>query len=142
MAMVVLISGLMFLPSYTLHFDQFTVDFYKNGQIGFTTDAAGLVRSMGAVAMMALVFGVVLGAAIGLTRNVQSRTNPALELGPYEDALAITGLVKITKTNDSKTYQLTDHGRRFLREYRFLDKAEYSVPSRSEEQLATPTQKT
>jgi hypothetical protein len=123
-----LLFAFMFLHSYTFHFEQLTLNFYTNGKVDFTTDAGSLVRSLGTVAMLSLVFGVTIGAAIGLTcsphfGSIDSRSGPS----SYEEEMAKMGFVIITKTDEGTTYQLTDLGRRFLREYRFLEKTEQTL---------------
>jgi len=37
------------------------------------------------------------------------------------------GFVEINETDGATTYKLTDRGRRFLRDYRFLEKTEETV---------------
>jgi len=121
-----LLFAFMFLRSYTFHFQQVTLNFYTNGKVDFTTDASNLVRSLGTVAMLSLVFGVTIGAAVGLTCSPHFAANS----GPgsnYEEEMDKMGFVVITKTDEGTTYQLTDLGRRFLREYRFLEKAEQAL---------------
>ena len=117
-----LITGLMLLHSYTFHFERVTLNFYTNGTTDFTTDATPLVHSLGTIAMLTLVFGIATGAAVGLTYNAQLNRKPAAE--GYEEEIAKAGFVKIEKTSEGTTYQLTEHGRRFLSEYRFLEKLE------------------
>jgi len=115
----------MFLHSYTLHFGQVTLNYYTNGKVDFTTDASSLVRSLGTVTMLSLVFGVTIGAAVGLTCSPQfDQANSRSRPGNYEEEMARMGFVVVTKTDEGTTYRLTDFGRRFLREYRFLEKTE------------------
>ena len=121
-----LLFALMFLPSYTFHFEQVTLNYYTNGKVDFTTDVSGLVRSLATVAILSLVFGITIGAAVGLT------CSPHFEAAnsgrsDYEEEMAKMGFVVITKTDEGTTYQLTDFGRRFLREYRFLEKTEQTL---------------
>ena len=121
-----LLFAFMFLRSYTFHFQQVTLNFYTNGKVDFTTDASNLVRSLGTVAMLSLVFGLTIGAAVGLTCSPHFAANS----GPgsnYEEEMGKMGFVVITKTDEGTTYQLTDLGRRFLREYRFLEKTEQAL---------------
>lgn len=116
----------MFLHSYTFHFEQVTLNYYTNGKVDFTTDASSLVRSLATVAILSLVFGITIGAAVGLTCSPHFE---AADSGPsnYEEEMAKMGFVVITKTDEGTTYRLTDFGRRFLREYRFLEKAEQTL---------------
>jgi len=123
-----LLFAFMFLHSYTFHFGQVTLNYYTNGKVDFTTDASSLVRSLGTVAMLSLVFGVTLGAAVGLTCSLDFGTvNSRSGSGNYEEEMARMGFVVITKTEEGTTYRLTDFGRRFLREYRFLEKTEQTL---------------
>jgi predicted transcriptional regulator len=66
-----------------------------------------------------------MGAAIGLTYSPRSKSGIATRqhLG-YEESVSKMGFVEINKTEGGTTYKLTDLGRRFLRDYRFLDRAE------------------
>jgi hypothetical protein len=121
-----LLFALMFLPSYTFHFEQVTLNYYTNGKVDFTTDVSNLVRSLATVAILSLVFGITIGAAVGLTCSPHFEAADSGRHG-YEEEMAKMGFVVITKTDEGTTYQLTDYGRRFLREYRFLEKAEKTV---------------
>lgn len=123
-----LLFAFMFLHSYTFHFEQVTLNYYTNGKADFSTDVSSLVRSLATVSLLSLVFGVTIGVAVGLTCSphveaADSKSGP----GNYEEEMAKMGFVVITKTDEGTTYQLTDHGRRFLREYRFLEKAEQTL---------------
>jgi len=123
-----LLFAFMFLHSYTFHFEQVTLNYYTNGKVDFTTDATSLVRSLGTVAMLSLVFGVTMGAAVGLTCSAHfNSANSRSGLSNYEEELAKMGFVVVTKTAEGTTYKLTDFGRRFLREYRFLEKTEQTL---------------
>ena len=115
----------MFMRNYTFHFQQVTLNYYTNGQMDFTANASSLVRSLGTVAMLSLVFGATVGGAIVLTCNPHfERTESRSRRGSYEEEMSKMGFVVITKTDQGTTYQLTDFGRRFLKEYRFLEEAE------------------
>ena len=117
--------ALMFSRNYTFHFQQVTLNFYTNGTSDFTTNVSTLVRSLGTVAVFSLFFGVTTGAAIGLTCSPQIKksNSPSQESG-YEEEMTKMGFVVINKTDEGTTYTLTDHGRRFLRDYRFLENTE------------------
>jgi hypothetical protein len=119
---------LMFIHSYTFHFQQVTLNFYTNGKTDFTADATGLVRLLAMIAVLALTFGVTTGAAVGLTCSPHFiTTESASGLGGYEEEMTKAGFVEISKTEEGTTYKLTDLGRRFLREYRFLEKTEENI---------------
>lgn len=126
--LVSLLLVVMFLQSYTFHFQQLTLNYYTNGNVDFTTDASSLVRSLGTVAMLTLFFGITIGAAIGFTcsPNIQAADSKTGTTN-YEENMAKMGFVVITKSEQGTTYQLTDLGRRFLREYRFLEKTERAL---------------
>lgn len=121
-----LLFALVFLHSYTFHFQQVTLNYYTNGKVDFTTDVSSLVRSLGTIAILSLVFGITTGAAVGLTCSPHFE---AADSGPrsYEEEMAKMGFVVITKSDEGTTYRLTEFGRRFLREYRFLEKAEQAL---------------
>ena len=122
------ITALMFLHNYTFHFEKVTLNIYANGSTDFSTDATNLVRSLGAIAMLSLVFGIAGGAAVGLTYNSHLKEfEPKRKSEGYEEKVANAGFVKIERTSEGTTYQLTDSGRRFLAEYRFLEKLEKNV---------------
>ena len=117
--------ALMFLHSYTFHFDQLTLNYYVNGKADFTTDAGGLVRSLATVAVLTLVIGSATGAAIGLTFSSQLKpSNSEKGLSRWEEDMTKSGFVEINRTDQATTYKLTVLGRRFLRDYSFLEKAE------------------
>ena len=119
---------LMFVHSYTFHFEQLTLNYYTNGKVDFTTDAAGLVRSLATIAMLSLIFGITTGAAIGLTCSPHLKaSNSAAGLGGYEGEMSKAGFVEINKTDQGTTYKLTNLGRQFLRDYRFLEKTEENI---------------
>lgn len=119
---------LMFLHNYTLHFEHVTLNYYANGKVDFTADITGLVRSLATIAMLSLIFGITTGAAIGLTFSLHlKRSNAAAGLGGYEEEMTKAGFVEINKTDQGTTYKLTDLGRQFLRDYRFLEKTEENV---------------
>jgi hypothetical protein len=123
-----LLFTVMFLHSYTFHFEQVTLNYYTNGKADFSTDVSSLVRSLGTVAMLTLFFGVTIGAAVGLTCSPHFETASSKSgRSNYEGEMAKMGFVVITKTAEGTTYQLTDHGRRFLSEYRFLEKTEQTL---------------
>lgn len=124
----VLLFALMVFHGYTLHFQQLTLNYYANGNVDFTTDATGLVRSLATIAMLSLILGTTTGAAIGLTcsPNLKKSTSAA-GLGGYEEEMTRAGFVQINKTDQGTTYKLTDLGRRFLRDYRFLEKTEENI---------------
>ena len=118
---------LMFLHNYSLHFVQVSLNYYTDGRTDFTADAASLVRSMATIAMFSLIFGVTVGTAVGLTWSSIHKSDSTGELNGYEKEMAKAGFVEINKTDEGTTYKLTDLGRRFLREYRFLEKKEEVV---------------
>jgi hypothetical protein len=120
--------ALVLLHSYTFHFEQVTLNFYTNGKADFSTDATNLVRSLGTIALLALIFGVTTGAAFGLTLSTHLKApNSTTPSAGYEEEMAKAGFVVINKTTEGTTYRLTEIGRRFLREYRFLEKTEENV---------------
>lgn len=116
---------LVFSRAYTFHFQQVTLNFYMNGKSDFTADVSSLVRSLGTVAIFSLTFGVTTGVAIGFTCSPRSETmKSASNTNTYEEEMTKMGFVEINKTEQGTTYKLTENGRRFLRDYRFLEKTE------------------
>jgi hypothetical protein len=110
----------LILPKGIIHFNELIVTTYTNGTMDFSTDATVLVRSLGILSLLTLTLGLALGAVMGLTASsfarVEKKTNE------YASSLTTAGFMKITATPDGTTYQLTEHGRRFLREYAFLNR--------------------
>jgi len=116
---------LVFSRAYTFHFQQVTLNFYMNGKSDFTADVSSLVRSLGTVAIFSLTFGVTTGVAIGFTCSPRSETmKSASNTNTYEEEMTKMGFVEINKTEQGTTYKLTENGRRFLRDYRLLEKTE------------------
>jgi len=120
--------SLMVSRSYTFHFETVAFNYYANGTSDFTTNVTGLVKSLLTVAVFSLFFGVSTGAAIGLTCSTQIKTSdPSSGLSGYEKEMTKRGFVVVNKTSEGTTYKLTDLGRRFLRDYRFLEKTEEAM---------------
>jgi hypothetical protein len=119
------IAVTMILPKGIFHFHELVITTYTNGTMDFSTDATILVRSLGIVSLLTLILGLVIGATMGLTAS--SVVHVKEKMNDYEHALAAAGFMKITPTPDGVTYQLTEHGRHFLREYAFLDRDALSV---------------
>jgi hypothetical protein len=123
--LAIVLLALIFFPKYTLHFQQVTLNYYTNGKTDFTANATNLVRSLGMVAELSLVFGAVAGAAVAFTISTHfTASNSTPTSGGYEEQVAKMGFVVVHKTDEGTTYKLTDLGRRFLRDYRFLEKTE------------------
>jgi len=51
-------------------------------------------------------------------------SNSVKGLSRWEENITRSGFVEINKTDQATTYKLTDLGRRFLRDYSFLEKTE------------------
>ena len=117
---------LMFSRNYTFHFQQVTLNFYTNGTSDFSANATSLVRSLGTVAVFSLFFGVTTGAAIGLTCSAHSEPTNS-HSNAYEEEMTKMGFIVVNKTDEGTTYKLTELGRRFLRDYRFLEKTEEPI---------------
>jgi len=123
------------LPKGIFHFHELVITTYANGAMDFSTDATGLVRSLGILSLLTLILGLVLGATIGLTASsVHVKVAEVEEkTARYDHAVSAAGFVKITPTPDGVTYQLTEHGRQFLRDYAFLDREAITVESKTED---------
>ena len=117
--------ALMFSRNYIFHFEQVTLNYYTNGSADFSTNIASVVRSLGTIAMFSLVFGVTTGAAITLTCSGHFKPSDSVsEQGRYEAEMTEAGFVVINRTDEGTTYKLTELGRRFLRDYQFLERTE------------------
>ena len=112
------ITVALILPKGMIHFRELIITTYTNGTIDFSTDATILFRTLGVISLLTLTLGLIIGAAIVLTTSslhVKKKTDD------YEKALAAADFMKITNTANGTTYQLTEHGRRFLKDYAFLN---------------------
>jgi len=118
------VAAVLILPKGIFHFHEMVITTYANGTTDLSTDASGLIRSLGIVSLLTLVLGLVIGLTIGLSAsNFTLANNSDIQLDPtqtYEHALSAAGLMSITRRSDGTTYQLTEHGRQFLRDYAFL----------------------
>lgn len=115
----------MILSNQKMHFQQLVLTYYEDKTMDFSADVTPLVRSLGVVNLLTLVFGLTIGAAMALTAGgnlVQGRAKGLAQLGEYDKALMISGLVNITKTQRGTTYQVTEMGRRFLTEFAYLQR--------------------
>jgi hypothetical protein len=119
------IAATMILPKAIFHFHELVITTYANGAMDFSTDSTGLVRSLGILSLMTLILGLVLGTTIGLTASSFAHVNE--KTVGYDHALTTAGFVKMTRTPEGLTYQLTEHGRHFLRDYAFLNRETVTV---------------
>jgi hypothetical protein len=116
----------MILFGNVMHFHQIFLNYYADGTMDFSADVTGLVRGLGVVNLLTLIFGLVLGVAVGLTLKspdpIRGLARGASNLTQYERALADSGLVRITQTQEGTTHEITERGRRFLLEYADLQR--------------------
>lgn len=119
------IAFAVIIPKGIFHFHELVITTYANGAMDFSTDATGLVRSLGILSILTLILGLVLGTTMGLT--VSSVAHLEERTAGYEHALAAAGFLKITPTPAGVTYQLTEKGRHFLRDYAFLNREAITV---------------
>ena len=127
LALAAVITQSMILSNQTMHFQQLVLTYYEDKTMDFSADVTPLVRSLGFVSLLTLVFGLTIGAAMTLTAATggnlaQGRARGLAQLGEYEKALMISGLVNVTKTQEGTTYQVTEMGRRFLTEFAYLQR--------------------
>jgi len=125
------IAVTLILPKGTFHFHELVITTYANGTTDFSADASGLIRSLGIVSFLTLVLGLVIGLTMGMTAsNFTLTKNSNMHVDgteTYEHALSTAGLMLITRTAEGTAYQLTEHGRQFLREYAFLDREAVTI---------------
>ena len=112
-----------------MHFQQLFLNFYPDKSMDFSADVTALVRSLGIVDLLTLVFGLTIGAAMSLTITgrsvlVRGTAKGAAQLDEFEEALVTSGLVNVAKIPEGTTYQVTEKGRRFLREFAYLRRLE------------------
>jgi len=119
------ITATTILPKDVFHFHELVITTYANGAMDFSTDATGLVRGLGILSLLTLSLGLVSGTAIGLTAS--SFAHGKKRTGKYDEALTSAGFVNIRPTQDGVAYELTEHGRQFLRDYAFLDREALTV---------------
>jgi hypothetical protein len=108
-----------------MHFQQLFLNYYADKSVDFSVDVTALVRNLGIVDLMTLVFGLTIGAAMALTGRsnlVKGGPKGVEQLDQYERSLMISGLVNVTKTQKGTTYQVTEMGRRFLKEFEYLQR--------------------
>ena len=117
------IAVTLIIPKGIFHFHELIFTTYANGTADFSTDATILVRSLGIVSLLTMILGLVIGATIGLTASNLAQ----VENKEYKRALMAGGFLKITPTPDGATYQLTEHGRQFLKDYAFLDREHITI---------------
>ena len=119
-----ILVGTLIVPKNTFYFRELVVNFYTDGTVNLSTDVTGLVRSLGIVSLLTLFLGLVMGAALGLMAAgfPLGPTRTEGDLKEYEKSLASSGFVKITTATNGTTYELTEVGKRFLRDYAFLNR--------------------
>jgi len=116
------ITQSLILSNSIMHFHQLVLNFYTDGTSDFSTNVTTLVRNLGIVDLLTLIFGVTIGAAITLTayrqpKQTESPPESLADLDQYEKALVASGLVLVARNKEGTTYQVTETGRRFLMEY-------------------------
>ena len=119
-----ILVGTLIVPKNTFYFRELIVNFYTDGTVNLSTDVTGLVRSLGIISLLTLFLGLTVGAALGLIAAdfVPATSGTEGDLKEYEESLASSGFVKITTATDGTTYELTEVGKRFLRDYAFLNR--------------------
>ena len=114
----------LILSDSVMHFHQLVLNFYTDGTSDFSVNTTTLVRHLGIVDLLTLIFGVTIGAAISLSvHSPPKETDTAAgmaHLSPYERALVASGLVVVGRNREGTTYRVTETGRRFLMEYAYL----------------------
>ena len=121
---VAAISHVLILPKNSIYSHELTLNTYANGAADFSVDATSLVRNLGFVSLMTLILGLTAGAAVGLGSRIEKTYG-------YEEAIKRAGFVKITQVPNGTAYQLTELGKRFLKDYAFLkvENLEHHPPS-------------
>ena len=116
----------LILPKGIYHFHQLIITTYTNGTMDFSTDATVLVRGLGIVSLLTLILGLTIGVTMGLTAS--SSAHIERKTDEYERVLTTADFMKISTMPHGVTYQLTEHGRRFLRDYAFLNRESVTIP--------------
>jgi hypothetical protein len=116
------ITQSLILSNSMIHFHQVFLNFYTNGTNDFSANVTTLVRNLGIVDLLTLIFGITIGAAITLTaanraKQTEGPAESMAHLDKYERALVASGLVIVARNKEGTTYQMTEMGRRFLMEY-------------------------
>ena len=111
---VAAISHVLILPKNSLHSHELALNTYTNGSMDFSVDATSLVRNLSVMSLMTLVLGLSAGAAICLETRSEKKYG-------YEETIERAGFVKITQVPNGTAYQITELGKRFLRDYAFLN---------------------
>ena len=122
LGLAAVIARSLILSNSIVHFHELFLNFYSDGTSDFSANVTSLIRSLGVVDLLTLIFGVSIGAAITLTaanraKQTKSTAKGMRHLDQYEKALVASGLVIVAKNREGTTYQVTEMGRRFLMEY-------------------------
>jgi hypothetical protein len=125
----------LIIPTNNYHFQQVVLSFYNNGTTDFSTDVTRLVRGLAVVALAAMVFGLLVGTAIGLgpaqalleagkgeTLETKFEEGQIVQNTRIDVALLKSGLISGIATEDGVKFELTDKGRRFMQEYEKLER--------------------
>jgi hypothetical protein len=125
----VAVAHVLLLQNVVFHFHSLTISYYTDGTMDFSTDVTSLVRGLGIVTMLILGFGLAMGTAMGLTTKYRVTGG---NKSTYEEALMSSGFVNITNSPNGTMYQLTETGKRFLRDYAFLIRGAHHLGTASQ----------
>ena len=131
-AVAVVIVYSLILPTTSYHFHELTLNAYTDGTADFTVDATKMTRALSVLALLTMMFGLLIGAAIGLTSINFSRTARTVGKATVEESMELllkSGFVKSAPTEDGTKYEITDTGLRFLGDYQDLKSASQQEPA-------------
>ena len=137
LAIVFAVTGVivysLILPSTSYHFNSLSLNAYPDGTADFSTDSTRMVRALSGLALLTMAFGLLVGAAIGLTSLNFSRTARTVGKTTVEEGMELllkSGFVKSVPTDGGMKYEITDTGLRFLGDYQDLKRISEQEPTR------------
>lgn len=113
----------LIIPTTNYHFHVLSMNAYQDGTADFSTDSTRMVRALGGLTLLTLAFGLLVGAAIGLTSINLSQTARTVGKATVEESMELllkSGFVKSIPTEDGTKYEITNNGLRFLTDYQDL----------------------
>ena len=116
----------LIIPTTNYHFHALSLNAYSDGTADFSTDSTRMVRALGGLTLLTLTFGLLVGAAIGLTSINLSRTARTVGKATVEESMELllkSGFVKSAPTEDGAKYEITNNGLRFLADYQDLKRS-------------------
>ena len=122
----------LILPSASYHFQKVVLNYYPSGKVDFSADTTELVRGLSLMALMTMVVGLAVGAAISVTSLSQSRTALAVGKTTVAESMELlfrSGFLRHVVTEEGRKFEITDTGLRFIDEYQSLKRTLEQQPT-------------